>query len=127
MGSWRSELFELLTLAVLGTGPRSGVADALHKPAWDCSGCWDFYSASLRDSHSKKLVRLEQKNAKVARQHTYPNEPLFQSPLEGKSSLRSTEAARADDLNVSRKTGGRHVNSCQAAVSLSTLNLNKKR
>lgn len=47
----------------------------------------------------------KQKSTKVVHQHAYPNEPLFQSPLEGKSSLGSTEAARADDLNVSRKVG----------------------
>lgn len=95
----------MLAVAVLGIGPQSGVPDALHRPAWDCSGCQHFCSASLRDAHSKKLVRLEQKSTKVARQHAYPNEPLFQSPLEGKSSFRSTEATRADDLNVSRKVG----------------------
>lgn len=68
-------------------------------------GCRHFSSASLRDAQRKKLVRLEQKSTKVARQHAYPNEPLFQSPLEGKSSLRSTETTRADDQNVSRKVG----------------------
>ena len=104
MGSWQPELSQLGALAILGIGTRPGVADALHRPAWDCSGCRHFCGA-LRDAHSKKLVRLEQKSTKVARLHAYPNEPLFQSPLEGKSSLRSTEAARADDLNVIRKVG----------------------
>lgn len=50
-------------------------------------------------------MRLEPKSTKVARQHAAPNEPLFQSPLDDKSSLRSTESTGADELNVSRKVG----------------------
>lgn len=61
--SWHS-----WTLAVLG-----GSSGALHTPARAAAG----------DAHGKELLRLQQESTEGARQHSYPDEPLWEKSSGG--------------------------------------------